>query len=247
MGKYFVYDYQGEPFKLFGTFHLIWLALITGIVLFLIYGWKNPTEKAKRRARYTLVTILVVAESSWHIWNVYWGHWSVQTMLPLHACSIMIIISIFMLLTGSYPLYEIVYFMGIGGAMQAVLTPEADIYGFPHFRMFQTLIVHSTLMLTGIYMTAIEDYRPTWRSLWRVMAYINIYALVVFGINFLLGSNYLYVMHKPPTASLLDVMGPWPWYLLALEGMALVIFVLLYLPFAIHDWRGKEALSKTAA
>ncbi len=240
MGKYFLYDYQGEPFKLFGPFHLLWLALVLGIVLFLLYGWKNPSETAKRRARYTLIALLVIAESSWHIWNLYWGHWTVQTMLPLHACSVMIIISIIMLLTRNYSLYEVVYFMGIGGAMQAVLTPEADIYGFPHFRMFQTLIVHSTLMLSGIYMTAIEGFRPTWRSLWKVMAYINVYAVVVFGINSLLGSNYLYVMHKPPTASLLDVMGPWPWYLLALEGMALVIFTLLYLPFALHDWRGKR-------
>jgi len=246
VGQYFAYDYQGEPFHLFGTFHLIWLVFISGLVLYIIFGWKNPSEKTKRTTRYTMAGIIVVAESAWHIWNLYWGHWSVQTMLPLHACSIMIFISIIMLLTRNYSLYEIVYFMGIGGAMQAVLTPEAGIYGFPHFRMFQTLIVHSTLMLTGIYMTAIEGFRPTWRSLWRVMGYINVYAVVVYGINLLLGSNYLYVMHKPPTASLLDVMGPWPWYLLALEGMALVVFTLLYLPFAIKDWLAQRLVKQAA-
>lgn len=246
MGKYFIYDYQGEPFKLFGTFHLAWLALVTGIVLFLIFGWKNPSEKAKRRARYTLVTIMIVAESAWHLWNIYWGHWKVQTMLPLHACSMMINVSMIMLLTRSFSLYEIVYFFGIGGAMQPLLTPEADIYGFPHFRLFQTLIAHSTLLISGVYMTTIEGFRPTWRSLRRVLLYVNLYAIVIFGGNLLLDSNYLYVMHKPPTASLLDVMGPWPWYLLTVEGMAVVLFILLYLPFAIKDWRnqrqGSEAM-----
>jgi hypothetical integral membrane protein (TIGR02206 family) len=211
------------------------------IICFLIYGWKDPSEKAKRNARLTLAVILVVAESSWHIWNLYWGHWSIQTMLPLHMCSIMIIISIIMLLTRNYTLYEFVYFLGIGGAMQAVLTPEAGIYGFPHFRMFQTLIVHSTLMLSGIYMTAVEGYRPTWASFKRVFIFTNLYAVVVYGINLLLGSNYLYVMHKPPTASLLDVLGPWPWYLVALEGIAFMLFFLLYLPFAIKDWRETKA------
>jgi uncharacterized membrane protein YwaF len=47
-------------------------------------------------------------------------------------------------------------------------------------------------------------------------------------------------MEKPPTASLIDVLGPWPWYLLALEGIAFVIFFILYLPFAIKDWREKR-------
>ena len=35
--------------------------------------------------------------------------------------------------------------------------------------------------------------------------------------------------------SLIDVLGPWPWYILALEGVGLVLFFLLYLPFAIRE------------
>jgi hypothetical integral membrane protein (TIGR02206 family) len=66
-------------------------------------------------------------------------------------------------------------------------------------------------------------------------------------VNALLGSNYLFIAHKPATASLLDVLPPWPWYLPILEAIALVLIGLLYLPFAIRDLKAKRATPDTAA
>jgi uncharacterized membrane protein YwaF len=58
-----------------------------------------------------------------------------------------------------------------------------------------------------------------------------------------LGSQYMYSMRKPETASALDLMGPWPWYLLTAQFVALLLFVLLYLPFAWQDRRQKALAS----
>jgi hypothetical integral membrane protein (TIGR02206 family) len=84
-------------------------------------------------------------------------------------------------------------------------------------------------------MVVVEKMRPTWKSLGRVMIWMNVYMLAVGGVNALLGSNYLFIARPPETASLIDLLGPWPWYLLSLEGIGLVLFLLLYLPFAIRD------------
>jgi len=47
-------------------------------------------------------------------------------------------------------------------------------------------------------------------------------------------------VHKPPTASLLDLLPPWPWYILWMEAIGLVVMCLiLYLPFAVKDWHVK--------
>ena len=162
-------------------------------------------------------------------------------MLPLHLCSVLVFASAYMLLTRSYKVYEFAYFLGIAGALQALLTPDAGIYGYPHFRFFQVIISHGSIVTAAIYMTFVEGYRPYVSSLKRVFIWANIYMIVVFFLNQILGSNYLFIAHKPETASLIDVLGPWPWYILVLEVIGIVMCLLLYLPYAIADMKRKQA------
>ncbi|GAK52247.1 conserved hypothetical integral membrane protein [Candidatus Moduliflexus flocculans] len=162
-------------------------------------------------------------------------------MLPLHLCSALVWTSAIMLLTRSYRLYEFIYFLGIGGATQALLTPDAGIYGFPHYRWFQTFLAHILIVSSVVYMTAVERYRPTWKSLKRAIIALNIYAAFVGVVNALLGSNYLFIARKPDIPTLLDQLAPWPWYILELEVLALIVFVLLYVPFAFYDWKDANA------
>ncbi len=149
-----------------------------------------------------------------------------------------------MLVTKNYHIYEFMYLMGIGGAIQALATPDLGIFGFPHFRFFQTFISHGLIITSAIYMTVVEGFRPTWKSVWRVTLWMNIYMIPVFFLNQAIGSNYLMINHKPPTASLLDLLPPWPIYILYMEAIGLVTVLLLYSPFAIKDWRAKSRLAQ---
>ena len=97
------------------------------------------------------------------------------------------------------------------------------------------------IVVAMVYMTRIEGLRPTWSSVWRTMLAINVYLVIVTAINVMLGSNYMYTLAKPSTASLFDLFGPWPWYLVAAELLALALFTLLYLPFMLADWRVDKA------
>jgi hypothetical integral membrane protein (TIGR02206 family) len=146
-----------------------------------------------------------------------------------------------MLITGNDLIYEFSYFLGIAGATQALLTPDAGIYGFPHFRFLQSIISHGSIVTAAIYMTAVEGYRPYWRSLLRVAIWGNVYMGIIGLVNWVLGSNYLFIAHKPETASLIDVLGPWPWYILSLEALAAGLCLLLYMPYAISDRKAKPA------
>lgn len=232
-----------EPFQIFDGVHLVTLAIIVGIILFIFYGWKNPSEETRKRVKIILAVVLVVNEIAWHAWNYASGFWTLQTMLPLHVCSMLVWTGAYMVLTRNNFIYEYMYFLGIGGAMQALLTPDLGAYGFPHFRFFQTFISHGLLVIVPIYMTKIEGMRPTWKSLLRVAIGINIYLVLVYFVNISIGSNYMFTVSKPPTESLLDMMGPWPVYLLGMEAIGLVVCLLLYLPFALKDWRSKKTLA----
>jgi len=236
--QYFARDYHGAPFVLFGTVHIISLIVIALFMLGLT-RFKGASGQTLQKVRWTLAIVLWLNEIAWHIWNIAIGTWTIQTMLPLHLCSVFIWLSGFMLISRNYSIYEFVYFLGISGALQALLTPDTGIYSFPHFRYIQTMISHGLLVSVGVYMTVVEGYRPTWKSMARVFIIANIYMVIIYFVNSAIGSNYMMVNGKPALTSVLDLLPAWPWYLLWLEVIALANFLLLYLPFMIKDWKAK--------
>ncbi|HSO12451.1 MAG TPA: TIGR02206 family membrane protein [Anaerolineales bacterium] len=246
MEKYLAGNYPGPEFEFLGTAHMGALLLLLLLNLFLL-RFKGTNEKTRNTVRWTLALILWGNEIGWHVWNYAVGRWTIQTMLPLHLCSVLVWVGALMLVTKNYHIYEFMYLMGIGGAIQAIATPDLGIYGFPHFRFFQTFISHGLIVTSAIYMTTVEGFRPTWKSLWRVFVWMNLYALIVFFINSAIGSNYLMINHKPETASLLDLLPPWPIYILYMEAIGLITILLLYLPFVIKDWRAKVLENRSNA
>ena len=240
--SYFEHDYRGPAFDLFGPGHLAALAVIAAIVAFLIWGWRNPGEAARKRARLLIAGIMILNEFGWHYWNAAGGVWTLQEHLPLHATSISIWGAVYVLLSRNFRVYEIIFFIGIAGATQALLTPSAGEYGLPHYRAFQTLVSHGMIVVAMVFMTSVEGFRPTWASVWKTMLAINVYLFIVTAINLYLGSNYMYTLAKPSTASLFDLFGPWPWYLVSAEFLAIVLFSLLYLPFALAGSRARSQL-----
>lgn len=237
MNDFFSLDYQGESFILFGLAHLVALLLVLLANLWLFRTRQRINLVARRRIRFFLAAALLLNEAGWHLWHLSHGVWTVQTMLPLHLCNLLVFWSVVMLFTRSYFLYEFAYFLGIGGAIQALLTPGLNQFGFPHFLFFQSFISHGSIVTAAVYMTVVEGYRPSWHSFVKVVIWTNLYMAVIFVVNLFLGSNYLFIARKPAAPTLIDLLGPWPWYILALEFIGLAVFLLLYLPYAVKDAR----------
>jgi len=237
MYEFFGKQWSGDPFILFGTAHLTALGIIVVINILAVFWGRKASDESRKRFRWALAGLLIMDEFLWHLWNFTTGQWTLQTMLPLHLCSVFVFLSAYMLVTKSYTIYEYAYFLGIAGASQALLTPDAGIYGFPHFRAFQVMISHGSIITAAVFMTLVEGYRPTWQSLKRVLIGGNLYMAVIFVFNLLIGSNYLFIAHKPATASLMDVLPPWPIYIVFIELIGVVVSLLLYIPFFWSDLR----------
>jgi hypothetical integral membrane protein (TIGR02206 family) len=243
MTQYFSADYTGPAFEYWGITHLGALAFLVLLNLFLI-RFRHASDRTKATLRWMLALLLVVNELAWHYWNYINGFWNLQTMLPLHLCSALVWLGALMLITKNYRIYEFMYFMGIGGAIQALATPGLGIYGFPHFAFFQYCLSHGLIITSAIYMTVVEGFRPTWKSMVRVFVWMNLYVVIVYFINSAIGSNYLMINYKPATPSLLDLLPPWPVYIVYMELIGIATMLLLYIPFAVRDWRERYLLNR---
>lgn len=236
MVQLFAVDYEGAPFELLGPAHIGALLAILALNLLLIQ-FRKTAPKTKARIRWGLAILLWTAEASWHVWSLAGGNWRPQVMLPLHLCSILIWLSGLMLARKIHWIYEFAYFLGIGGAIQYLATPDLGRYGFPHFRFFQAYVSHGLLLTAPVFMTVVEGFRPTWKSLVRVVIGINIYMIPIYLLNTAIGSNFLMLNGKPGTGSLLDILPDWPAYIPYMEAIGLVTCLLLYLPFIVADSR----------
>jgi hypothetical integral membrane protein (TIGR02206 family) len=241
MNPFFTYQFTGAPFVLFSAPHLAALGLIALLNIFFVLGRNSFSISTRKIIRYTMAAVLILNEIGWHIWNASVGRWTIQEMLPFHLCSILVWTGAYMLVKKDVGVYEFAYLLGIPGALQAILTPDLGIFGFPHYRYFQTFISHGLIITSAVYMTVVEGFRPYPKSIRNILVWGNAYMLVVSLINWAIGSNYLFTAHKPLTASVLDVLPAWPWYIIFIELMAFVFVFLLYIPFLIKDLSTKRA------
>jgi len=137
--------------------------------------------------------------------------------------------------TGRQRWFEVAYFWGIGGTVQAVLTPILH-YGFPDLRFFSFFISHCGIIIGVVFLMLTRRYRPLPMSIVRVFLWSEFYFVVTFIADKLTGYNYGFLLHKPEAFSILNFLSDSrPLYLLQMHGLALLFFVVLYVPFAIVD------------
>ncbi|QHS22065.1 TIGR02206 family membrane protein [Virgibacillus sp. MSP4-1] len=238
---YFSYENPGDPFSLFSASHLIMLGIgVLFVITFVVFGkYIRNHSLLHTWVRYILIAVLLLSEATLNLWYLTAGEWDVRETLPLQLCSLSLLMSMVMLVTRSEKWFEIVYFLGIGGALQALMTPEL-FYDFPHYRYFHFFIAHIFIILASIYMIVVEKKRVTIHSVWRTMLVLNGIAVVIFFFNRWIGANYMFLAHKPANPSLLDYLPEFPWYILWLEIIAAFIFLLLYLPFLLIKKRDSK-------
>ncbi len=239
---------KNREFRFFSPPHItaIILIILCSVLIFLLFG-KGRNKHLQPYFSFLLPFILCANEIFYH-W--YWsaiGAWNPPGSLMFHMCGLAILIIPFALFTRNEKtrqyLAELIYFWGLGAAVQAVLTPDIGLHGFPEIKYFTFFISHGLIILSSIFIIRIFSIRIGILSFIRVFIITNITVGLIFVINYLLKfvppfepGNYFFVSYQPPNGSVIDlfvqIFGPSPRYLIGLELMGAVIFGLLCLPFA---------------
>lgn len=159
------------------------------------------------------------------------GQFDWRSDLPINFCNLAGLLVPALMWKPRQKVHEVLYYLVLAGTLQAILTPDLE-EGFPHFGYFAYWIVHSGLVVYVILVTATLRLVPSAMGMLKTLGWLNLYAFATVLFNLAFGTNYMYMMHKPPTPTLLDVFGPWPWYILVCEAAALVLFLAAYVPVA---------------
>ena len=237
-----------RPFQPYGPAHLtvIFLTIALPFVLAVI-ARRARSSRVERAIIVALSILLILNYAAYLIFVRYSGgivSW--QQMLPLQLCDWGMVVVIVAMLSGRQRWFEVAYFWGIGGTLQAVLTPNLH-FGFPDVRFFSFFISHSGIIIGVIFLMLMRRYRPYPMSIVRVFVWSEVYFVITMFADTWTDFNYGFLLHKPEAFSILSFLSDWrPLYLLEMHGVALLFFLALYAPFAIVDlvaWRRSAARS----
>ncbi|HET9251185.1 MAG TPA: TIGR02206 family membrane protein [Candidatus Eisenbacteria bacterium] len=220
-----------RPFELFGPDHLLVLLAIAVVTLSLtLLVRKNPWGIVSVAARVGLALYLLLVGGLVFVMAARSGLFRLIELLPFHLCDMAIILAVVALLWRIPWVYEVLYFWALAGTLLAIFTPDVPM-GFPDPAFLSFFGIHAGVVASACVLTWGEGMRPRPGAAWTVFGITNAYAGLVGIVNFIAGTNFMYLNRKPSSPTLLDMLGPWPWYLLVADALALGLFLLLELPF----------------
>jgi hypothetical integral membrane protein (TIGR02206 family) len=216
-----------------------WALIAMTLVLPVVLGWwsrRQPSGGFERTVGHGLTGLLLLTwMASLRIsLREHGGDWAAS--LPMHLCDWAVAAVVLALLTRRQLAFELAYFWGLAGTIQGILTPDL-VFGFPHPRCVLFFAAHCGIVVGVLFLVLGGGMRPRPGSVWRTLLWTNLYGGSAFAVNLALGTNYGYTLRKPLQPSLLDHLGPWPWYLVSLQALALALFFLLDLPFRVGRGR----------
>jgi hypothetical integral membrane protein (TIGR02206 family) len=214
---------------LFGLVHLVILAAVLLLAVLLAAAQRRLPPESKE-VRVGLAFLLFLS------WAVYYASFALRgeamfpNHVPLELCDASTWLIVAALLTLNPLAFDLGYYYALAGATMSLLTPDLP-ENASLFMSVQFFANHGLIVVGALYLVWSRLARPRPWSVARAMLAINIYAAFVGPFDFIFKTDYMFLRTKPPTVSALDLLGPWPWYILGGEGVGLGLFLLLYLPF----------------
>ena len=181
-----------------------------------------------------LAALLILGWIGWYamLWSRGWL--GPENEWPLNLCDWAEAALIAALLTRNQYAYELGYFWGLGGTLQAMITPDLG-RGFPDIEFLLFMLDHAGLIAALLYLTFGTGVRPVPRSLPRVIAATLVYVLLAGIADYALQTNYGFLRGKGDHISMLTFLAPWPWYIGELVLIGLFSTAIYYAPFFVMD------------
>lgn len=225
--------------------HIVPVVLAAFFTIFFIrYAKNNLNQLEQEKYLHFFACSISITVLVYHLYYFLFGNYNIITDLPLYICSLIALFIPIFTYYRKYWMFEILVFWVIGGTSQGVFTPDIP-NGFPSFDYFRFWAVHLGILMIIFYAIFVLKMRPKIASVFKSYFALQGYVFVMILINYVLGSNYFYLIAKPKSASLLDYFGEWPYYIIVVQVILVPYFFLVYLPFYIAARKLKSLSEQT--
>lgn len=218
-------------FEPMGTSHLVMLAVVVlGLVPAAMLGRRVLRAGREEWAGRTGAVLVLAATVPLQVVDLLPGNFDLHTTLPLQLCDLALVAAVIALWTRAPGAVACTYYWGLTLAPQAILTP-ALARDFPDPKFLGFWAMHVLIVWTAVYLTWGLGIRPAWGTYATTVGLTLVWMVTVYAFNLVVGTNYGFLNRKPGTGSALDLLGPWPWYVLAEVVVVGTVWALMTWPW----------------
>lgn len=200
----------------------------TLFILTILFVGKVAAQNNKKPILKFFAIILIITTLLEHSRNVINGYWSISENLPLHLCGMSGLIACFILfIKKKNVLFEFLFYAGIIGGIQAILTPQINNFDESNFEYIDYYFSHAAIIIVPIYMYKYLNYKLSRYSWIKVLLPLNILLALIMPLNFQINSNYMYLAYPPGVDNPL-IIGDWPFYIIYWEFIILIFTYTTY-------------------
>ena len=183
----------------------------------------------ERVLRHWIGWFIVISQSFIFIRRFMPGHWDLQESLPLHMCRWDVWIVAWAMLTLNRRARALTLFWGMGLSTQVFFTPFLE-EGHASLGFWIYWLNHLQIVGVAVYDVVALGYRPNFKDLrFAVLSGIG-FAIFVFIMNIILGTNYAYLgKTNHDAASIIDKLGPYPWRAIWMVAGSALVMIVMYL------------------
>jgi hypothetical integral membrane protein (TIGR02206 family) len=220
-----------REFAVYGLSH--WGVLIVfalGAAGLAVLGRSHSAAAARRFSRIFAVVILAL-QLGIQAYSLVPSNFGLEHSLPLQLSDLAAYTSVIALWTHRHWAVSLMYYWGLTLSTQALISPALRGPDFPHYGFLTFWAIHLLVIWAAIYLTWGLRLRPNWRGYRLTVIVTACWAAAMLVFNHLAGTNYGFLNSKPAPGSVLDLLGPWPWYLLPEVALVFGLWALMTWPW----------------
>ena len=219
----------------YGTAHLVALTIfVVGLAPAVLLGRRERRTGSRTVSRVAAIAIPAVHVPT-QIYDAMTG-FELGVTLPFHLSDLAWIVTAIALWTHHSYAVACTYFWGLVLTTQAIITPSLG-EDFPGVRFFAYWFIHLTIVWAALFLVWGVGRHPGWRDYRFTIGVTLVWAVFAYSFNEFADTNYGYLQRKPSNGSFLDLLGPWPVYVVAEIAIVAAIWALMTWPWVRRDQR----------